>query len=119
MILPPGGFFVFGILVAVSNALANKKGKPVVESIGCSGCSENGSCPFAGNFDKCEKPSEEETQTAKEEAKAEKPSDKELEEAKAEAEEAKEELKEETEVAEDAEIAEDAAPSTENGKEEE
>ena len=55
MILPPGGFFVFGILVAVSNALANKKGKPIVESIGCSGCSESGNCPFAGNADKCEK----------------------------------------------------------------
>lgn len=47
MILPPGGFFVFGILVAVSNAIANKKGKPVVTSLGCGSCSECGSCPFA------------------------------------------------------------------------
>ena len=48
MILPPGGFFVFGILVAVSNAIANKKGKKPVTSLGCGGCSESGNCPFAG-----------------------------------------------------------------------
>ncbi|MBO4468321.1 MAG: electron transport complex subunit E, partial [Clostridia bacterium] len=33
-LLPPGGFFVFGMLIAASNALAKKKGKPVVESFG-------------------------------------------------------------------------------------
>ncbi len=116
MILPPGGFFVFGILVAVSNALAKRKGKPVVESIGCSGCSENGSCPFAGDTEKCEKPSEEEIEAAKEEAnkaKEEKPSAEELSDAKAEAEEAKEELKETEEE------AENATPSAEDRKEEE
>ena len=51
MILPPGGFFVFGILVAVSNALANKKGKPIVESIGCDGCAMSGNCPMANTAD--------------------------------------------------------------------
>ena len=30
-LLPPGGFFVFGMLVAASNAIAKKQGKPVVE----------------------------------------------------------------------------------------
>lgn len=129
MILPPGGFFVFGVLVAVSNALANKKGKPVVESIGCSGCSENGSCPFANNTDKCEKPSEEEIAKAKEEgeaakeekpaeaelekAKEEKPSEQEVNGAKAEAEEVKEEIKETKEE------AETATPSAEDEKEDE
>ena len=97
MILPPGGFFVFGILVAVSNAIANKKGKPVFESIGCDGCSENGSCPFAGDVQKCEKPDAAEIAKAKAEkpsdeelkaAKEEKPSDEELEKAKNEGKEA-------------------------------
>ena len=113
MILPPGGFFVFGVLVAVSNALAKKKGKPVVESIGCSGCSENGSCPFAGDAEKCEKPAKEEIKAVKEEAKEEKPSAEDIKKAKAEAEEAKEELKETEEE------AENATPSAEDGKGEE
>ena len=37
-LLPPGGFFVFGILVAVSNALAKKAGKKPVEHLGCANC---------------------------------------------------------------------------------
>lgn len=44
MILPPGGFFVFGILVAVSNALASKKGKKTVDSLGCGDCANCGIC---------------------------------------------------------------------------
>ena len=80
MLLPPGGFFVFGILVAVSNALANKKGKPVVESIGCDGCAQNGSCPFAGDAEKCEKPDAAEIEAAK----SEKPDAAEIEAAKSE-----------------------------------
>jgi electron transport complex protein RnfE len=49
MLLPPGGFFVFGVLVAVSNKLATIKGK---EPINCTGC---GDCPMKGN---CTKESE-------------------------------------------------------------
>ncbi len=116
MILPPGGFFVFGILVAVSNALANKKGKPIVESIGCDGCAQNGSCPFAGDTEKCEKPDLTEVEAAKKEkpsdeeikeAKEEKPSKEELEDAKNESSKAKNEPS-------------DTVPSTDevNGKEE-
>ncbi len=37
LILPPGGFFVFGVLVALSNSLAKKKGKKVKEHTGCNG----------------------------------------------------------------------------------
>ena len=44
MLLPPGGFFVFGILVAVSNKLAEFSGKPKVEHTGCGGCPLNGTC---------------------------------------------------------------------------
>ena len=37
-ILPPGGFFVFGVLMAVVNRLAEKKGKPRAELRGCEAC---------------------------------------------------------------------------------
>lgn len=37
MLLPPGGFFVFGVLVALSNALSRKTGKPI-ENEDCAAC---------------------------------------------------------------------------------
>lgn len=37
-ILPPGGFFVFGVLMATANRIAEKKGKPRAELRGCEGC---------------------------------------------------------------------------------
>ena len=44
LILPPGGFFVFGVLVALSNKLAVKKGKEPKKELGCgAGCID---CPF-------------------------------------------------------------------------
>lgn len=43
-ILPPGGFFVFGITMAVVNRLAEKKGKPKAELKGCEACPMNASC---------------------------------------------------------------------------
>ncbi len=43
-LLPPGGFFVFGMLVAASNAMAKRQGKKTVESIGCEGCPSKGIC---------------------------------------------------------------------------
>ncbi len=42
-ILPPGGFFMFGILMACVNAIAEKRGKPKAE-MNCAGCPMNGSC---------------------------------------------------------------------------
>lgn len=42
MILPPGGFFVFGILMAIANKLAEKNNKPKIEEMGCSGCTNVG-----------------------------------------------------------------------------
>jgi len=41
MILPPGGFFVFGIMVAITNKLATKAGKKPIKSLGCHSCSGN------------------------------------------------------------------------------
>ena len=43
-LLPPGGFFVFGILVAVSNAIAKKNGKKPVLSLGCANCPSRTAC---------------------------------------------------------------------------
>jgi len=43
-LLPPGGFFVFGMLVAASNALAKKNGKKPVEHLGCESCPSKGVC---------------------------------------------------------------------------
>ena len=43
-ILPPGGFFVFGMLIALSNKLAVRKGKKPVNSLGCDGCPSKSVC---------------------------------------------------------------------------
>lgn len=43
-LLPPGGFFVFGVLVAVSNALAKRRGKPTADHLGCEGCPAKENC---------------------------------------------------------------------------
>lgn len=45
-ILPPGGFFVFGMLVALANKLAVKKGKEPAK-LGCGGCPMQSSCSKA------------------------------------------------------------------------
>jgi electron transport complex protein RnfE len=50
-LLPPGGFFVFGVLVAISNALAKKQGKKPVEHLGCANCPSRAMCSKAS----CEK----------------------------------------------------------------
>ena len=43
-LLPPGGFFVFGMLVAASNAIAKKNGKKPVEHLGCANCPSKAMC---------------------------------------------------------------------------
>ncbi len=45
-ILPPGGFFVFGMLMAVVNRMAEKKGKPKAE-LSCGGCPLKDNCQKA------------------------------------------------------------------------
>ena len=44
MLLPPGGFFVFGILVALSNKIAEKLGHEKVCNLGCGGCPMKDTC---------------------------------------------------------------------------
>lgn len=43
-ILPPGGFFVFGMLIALANKLAVKNGKKPVSHTGCKGCVNAKTC---------------------------------------------------------------------------
>lgn len=57
-ILPPGGFFVFGMLIACANRLAERKGKPKA-TLNC------GSCPMADACARvnCEKAETKEAET--------------------------------------------------------
>lgn len=43
-LLPPGGFFVFGVLVSLANKLAEKTGKEPAKKVDCSACSACGEC---------------------------------------------------------------------------
>lgn len=43
-ILPPGGFFVYGLLMAVVNKLAEARGKPRAELRGCEACPMAATC---------------------------------------------------------------------------
>ena len=43
-VLAPGGFFVFGMLVAASNAIAKRNGKKPVEHLGCESCPSRAAC---------------------------------------------------------------------------
>ncbi len=45
LILPPGGFFVYGVLIALANKLAGKMDQPVREECGdCGNCAGCGLC---------------------------------------------------------------------------
>lgn len=52
-VLAPGGFFVFGMLIALANKLAEKKGKPKAELKGCSSCPMASSCSLIGSENAC------------------------------------------------------------------
>ena len=52
-VLAPGGFFVFGILIALANKVAESNGKPKAELKGCSACPMASSCKLVGTNDVC------------------------------------------------------------------
>lgn len=56
-ILPPGGFFVYGIMMAVANKLSEKKGLPKADLKGCEFCPMSGSCAIKTEQEaqKCDK----------------------------------------------------------------
>ena len=47
MTLAPGGFFVFGCLIALVNFILMRKGKKPKQEAGCSGCPMAGKCAEA------------------------------------------------------------------------
>ena len=58
-ILPPGGFFVFGVLMATVNRIAESRGKPRAELRGCEACPMASSCKLNKKEAECENISEE------------------------------------------------------------
>lgn len=52
-VLAPGGFFVFGILIALANKVAESSGKPKAELKGCSACPMASTCSLIGSKDAC------------------------------------------------------------------
>lgn len=52
-VLAPGGFFVFGILIALANKVAERNGKPKAELKGCSACPMASTCSLIGSKDAC------------------------------------------------------------------
>lgn len=46
-VMAPGGFFVFGMMVALVSAISKKQGKKPVEQIGCESCPAKGCCGAA------------------------------------------------------------------------
>lgn len=54
-VLAPGGFFVFGLLMACANKLAESKGKPKAELHTCAACPMASSCSLIKSSEKCEK----------------------------------------------------------------
>lgn len=57
-ILPPGGFFVFGMLIAISNKIAGKKGKPKAELKGCEACPMANTCSMKNKKEECKEMAE-------------------------------------------------------------
>lgn len=54
-ILAPGGFFVFGLLIACANKLAESKGKDKAELNGCDSCPMAASCAVKLSGEECAK----------------------------------------------------------------
>jgi len=69
-ILPAGGFFVFGIIMACANKLAEKKGLEPATFTGCKGCPNASFCERAGKEGCEEKTEAAETTKTEEENKA-------------------------------------------------
>lgn len=52
-ILPPGGFFVFGMLMAIANKLNSKKPEKKTEEIGCAACPMHDNCGKIAKGEEC------------------------------------------------------------------
>lgn len=54
-VLAPGGFFTYGLVMALANKLAESKGKPKAEFKGCEACPMAKSCAIRSTDESCEK----------------------------------------------------------------
>ena len=54
-VLAPGGFFTYGLVMALANKLAESKGKPKAELKGCENCPMAKSCSIRATEESCEK----------------------------------------------------------------
>lgn len=54
-VLAPGGFFTYGLVMALANKLAESKGKPKAELKGCENCPMAKSCSIRTTEESCEK----------------------------------------------------------------
>lgn len=58
--MAPGGFLVFGLVMALANKIAEGKGKPRAELNGCASCPMAKSCALIGTKDSCDEQKKEE-----------------------------------------------------------
>ncbi|MCQ2477091.1 MAG: electron transport complex subunit E [Clostridia bacterium] len=64
--MAPGGFLVFGFVMAAANKLAESKGKPAAQLNGCQGCPMAHSCAIANTEASCDAKAKEEEKEASE-----------------------------------------------------
>lgn len=64
LVMAPGGFLVFGLVMAAANRLAEHKGKPKAELEGCSACPMAGTCGAIGTSESCDAKAKEEKEAA-------------------------------------------------------
>lgn len=61
MVMAPGGFLVFGLVMALANKVAEGKGKPKAELKGCAACPMAHSCGLLNTEESCENKAKEES----------------------------------------------------------
>ena len=61
MVMAPGGFLVFGLVMALANKIAEGRGKPKTELKDCSACPMADACSMAGKGESCEEKAKEES----------------------------------------------------------
>lgn len=60
LVMAPGGFLVFGLVMALANKIAEGKGKPKAELKGCSNCPMAHSCSLINTEESCDNKEKEE-----------------------------------------------------------
>ena len=61
LVMAPGGFLVFGLVMALANKIAESKGKPKAELTGCSSCPMASTCSLVDTESSCDNNAKEES----------------------------------------------------------